>query len=322
MAHIKKIFKIILNWFGFHISNNIVHMNLISQRDTAINIIANGIEPQLDDGVVGVIFSRDRAMQLHALLTSYAVNVKNPAPLYVFYSTSDEPHAKSYNDVSRYFDNQQIDIKFIDHGGIFYKGLIDLLTEINSKKIFFLCDDDVFIRKIDFSILNMIDSSKHILSLRHSPNLKFSYTLNTKLQNPAFKNSDISSNLLDFAWFETQAEWSDPWSLDGHILPLSLVRSIAKTSRFDAPNSFENALKSYNSIYACKRGLCFNFSVILNLPLNQVQMEYVVKNGNIKTSFLLEKWNCGFMFDTTFLDSHVPLSLHEEHEPRFIKRNI
>src|SRR5829696_1488892 len=50
-------------------------------------------------GAEGVVFSMDRAMQLHALLVSYQSRVANPAPLHVLYRASSAAHQAAYDEV-------------------------------------------------------------------------------------------------------------------------------------------------------------------------------------------------------------------------------
>lgn len=320
MKYIKKLLKKILKFIGIYICNINTHLQLIYQRDSAIKQLATQIELDSNDGNVGIIFSRDRALQLYTLLSSYQKKVKNPIPLIVFYSTSTHRHSKSYLEIEKYFQDK-LRIDFVDHGGNFYDSLVDLLEKINCKKVFFLCDDNIFIKDVDLSIMDKINTQDYILSMRCSPYLKYSYTLNTKLHNPKLTKSEISDDLLKFSWFEAPGEWSYPWSIDGHIFSLPLVRSIILSSKFQAPNSFESVLTTFNSIYENKYGLCFKFSTILNLPINQVQVEYKIKHGDITTDFLLEKWVAGYAFETSIFDEYIPISVHEEFIPTFVKRN-
>ena len=98
------------------------------------------------------------------------------------------------------------------------------------------------------------------------------------------------------------------------------VLLISNCSDFKAPNSYEIALKAFNDIVISRKGLCFNESKILNLPINRVQNEVNNISGNISVDFLLDKWNQGYCLDTSILKGHVPLSVHEDHPVKFIKR--
>src|SRR5258705_11456418 len=55
----------------------------------------------------GIVFSKDRALQLHALLSSYFLYVKNPVRLYVLYKTSNERHDRSYEELKIQFREKQ-----------------------------------------------------------------------------------------------------------------------------------------------------------------------------------------------------------------------
>jgi hypothetical protein len=56
----------------------------------------------------GIVFSKDRAMQLHALLSSDFSYVKNPLPLYILYTFSNERHARSYEELKSIFGSKEV----------------------------------------------------------------------------------------------------------------------------------------------------------------------------------------------------------------------
>jgi hypothetical protein len=125
---------------------------------------------------------------------------------------------------------------------------------------------------------------------------------------------------FEFQWFESKNEWSDPWSVDGHMLSTAEVRVLTSISNFKAPNSYEGALKSFNDIINNRTGICFPRSIIVNIPINRVQEEVLNKSGSISTDFLLEQWQKGFAIDIKRFSKIIPTSTHEEHTIFFIKR--
>jgi hypothetical protein len=277
-------------------------------------------EIKLDHGLVGVVFSRDRALQLYTLLHSYYAKVKEPAPLYVVYRASTSEHLKSYDELITDLKAGGLNVIFIKELEGFRSTLLKVLYKINTKNLFFLVDDDVFIRETDLTVAIQIDPLCTILSLRHSPHLRRSYTANAELISPKFINAKEGDGLLKFAWFEQSLEWSDPWSVDGQILSTAEVRVLASISNFKAPNSFEQALKYFNSLCKSRYGLCFDESKIVNLPINRVQTEWSNRSGDISANYLLKCWNDGLMLDVRSLEKHIPLSPHEEHALGFVKR--
>ena len=296
------------------------YLQIISQRDEAISRLVKTEEIKLNHGLVGVVFSRDRALQLYTLLQTYYAKVKDPVPLYVVYSASSNAHLESYNEIYIALQLGACNITLIKEQEGFRTTLLKLLHEISSKNIFFLVDDNVFIRDTDLSVAKQIDPLCSILSLRHSPHLRRSYTANAELCLPKFMPAKEGLGLLKFNWFEQNFEWSDPWSLDGQVFSTAEVRVLASVSDFKAPNTFESALKSFNSLCKSRYGLCYNESKIVNLPINCVQTEVSNLSGDISTDYLLKCWNDGLTFDTLPLEKHIPRSTHEEHALGFVKR--
>lgn len=308
------------NYFGGVLLSKKIYQQIFVQRAHAVAELVAKEKAGLDQGLACVIFSKDRALQLYTLLHTYFARVKNPVPVYVIYSVSNEAHAQSYREVEAAFSGHVVGVNFVPDEDSFRDSLLAVLRQIHVTSIFFLVDDIIFIRPVDLSIATAIDPQRWILSLRHSPNLRRSYTANVSQQPPNFFPTEISSDLLAFNWFEQGHEWSDPWSVDGQILSTAEVRVLTRISQFKAPNSYEVALKTFNDIAKGRGGICFKESKILNLPINRVQSEINNFSGSVSTAFLLDQWNKGLMIDADMFDDHTPLAPHEEHLLRFRRR--
>ncbi len=297
-----------------------VHEQILAQRAGALAELVAAEAADLTPGIACIVFSKDRALQLHALLYSYFNRVANPAPVYVIYTASSQAHQKSYDELVDIFSGQTSPVHFIGEMSSFKQTLLSVLGYLQCRSVMFLVDDLIFIRDVDFAIASVADPTEVIVSLRHSPHLRRSYTADVPQRPPVFRESLLSSNLIEFNWFEQGNEWSDPWSVDGQVLSLAEVRVISRVSNFGAPNSYENCLKTFNDIVANRKGLCFRESIILNLPINRVQTEIANLSGNVSVDVLLEHWNRGLALDTSMFDEHIPISPHEEHLPRFVVR--
>ena len=188
---IKKLIKIMVDYFGYEIISKSLLWKKQQVASNAIKKISavyakrNGNK----NAIVGVIFSRDRALQLHALLKSYFLNATSPVRLVVFYSTSTRDHAKAYLTIKQTVRDQELNVNFIDHKGDFKDKLEAMLRRIKENKIFFLCDDDLFINKINFRQLNSIKTSNYIFSFRHSPNIKVNSKCPNRRKIDSYNNS-------------------------------------------------------------------------------------------------------------------------------------
>jgi hypothetical protein len=294
---------------------------LLVQRSRAVSELVELEDAELRPGISGVIFSKDRALQLFTLLRTYIECVENPAPLVVLYDASNEMHAAAYREVEAALaDDACISVEFVRELAGFRDSLLAVLRRTDTISIFFLVDDIVFIRPINFSIASGINPRRSILSFRHSPHLRRSYTANVSQLPPRLVPAKIGGELLEFQWFEQGNEWSNPWSVDGHVLSTAEIRVMARLSDFKGPNSFESALKSFDDFARNRRGLCYSESRILNLPINRVQDDVSNLSGNVSPDFLLEQWNKGLMLDTAMFAGHIPQAPHEEHVIRFKSR--
>lgn len=293
---------------------------LLLQRARAVRELSDLESVHLRSGLTGIVLSKDRALQLYALLQTYVRYTKNPVPLFVIYNASNEAHAKAYVEVEAAFRNSDLSLTFFFEKYSFRESLIDVLGMVNTKNIFFLVDDIIFIRPVNLDGASAMDPFKTILSLRHSPHLRFSYTSAVSQFPPEFSPAHGNPDSLIFRWFEKGNEWSDPWSLDGQVLSTAEVRVLSRLCNFRAPNTYEAALKSFGDIVRDRSGMCYVESKILNLPINRVQNEVENISGNVSTEFLLEQWNKGLMLDTSMFDAYVPKSTHEEHPVRFVMR--
>ncbi|MCH5719965.1 hypothetical protein [Niabella hibiscisoli] len=60
-----------------------------------------------NDEVLSIVFSKDRAMQLHAFIMSYLEQVRNFGKLVVLYKASTVDHQQSYIDLQHIFSSKK-----------------------------------------------------------------------------------------------------------------------------------------------------------------------------------------------------------------------
>ena len=312
--------RVFVDRVGGELLSKRAYKSLILQRDRAVIALREPLIANLRPGVTGVVFSRDRAHQLDLLLRSYARAVINPTKLYVIYSATTEAHLASYSSLENSVQEAGIEVSFIREVEDFQLTLLSTLEKIETRNVFFLVDDIVFLREVNLNYAREVNPLIEIFSLRHSPHLRRSYTSNQWQMPPSFSTCNDSSGLLKFDWFVQGNEWSDPWSLDGQVLSTAEVRTIATVSDFRGPNTFEAALKSFNSLCVGRIGSCFTESIIVNLPINRVQNEVTNLSGSVTPEYLLEKWCQGYIINADTLWGHVPQAPHEEHKLDFIIR--
>ena len=318
-----KIFTLFLNivrkithlFGGVLISKN-ESQRILQQRSRLVDEYLRLTNSNYESGLSGIVFSKDRALQLYAMLESYFKYVENPFPLIIIYNAIDEKHEKSYRDVAKLFSK----IKLVNDQQGFRNTLLSELDKINTTNLFFLTDDNIFLRKVNLKHASIINPRESVLSLRHSPRLSYNYTTQTNQKPPNFSSLEDNTGLLKFNWFEKNNQWSDPWSVDGHVYSTSEIQILSRISDFKAPNTYEAVLKTFGDLMINRCGLCYEKSIVLNMPINRVQDEVSNKSGEISIDFLLDKWNKGYKINTSIFENYVPKSTHEEHSIIFQKR--
>lgn len=268
-----------------------------------------------------IVFSKNRALQLHALLTTYYEKVAAPVPLYVLYQTTDLSHQKAYEEISSLFTDRQI--SFIKQGTdySFRKDLLSLLGSLTAEKVFFLVDDVLFIE--DFGIKDFVkfDNDKFVPTLRMGLNLKKCYTVQKEQPLPELMENVIDDkDKIVWKWNQGVHDWSYPVSLDGHFFSTQEITAMIQLLEFSAPNTLEDQLQKFRRFFSFRLGVAYKKSRIVNIPCNKVQEENKNLYGNIHQDFLLEQWQKGYQMDYQQLYGFNNTSAHQEIIFDFIKR--
>lgn len=277
-------------------------------RRGAFRLLRAGLPRAGVRGAVGVVFSKDRPMQLHALLASYFAKAKNPWPLSVLYTTSSAGFAAAYDEVVQAFRDRPVTFRC---ERAFRPDLLALLGGPAVDRVFFLVDDIVFVDEVDLAAFADVDTDRVVPSLRLGTNIRRRY--DTEIPPPHFV-----AGLTDAAgrrywrWRDGILDWGYPMSVDGNLFAAGEVRLMARLSGFVAPNSFEAALTSFAECFADRYGACYPRSKIVNIPWNRVQEEHANRAGDVSERYLLEKWCEGWEIDCEKLFGIVNESVHQE----------
>ncbi|MFA7347217.1 MAG: hypothetical protein WCZ86_05615 [Desulfurivibrionaceae bacterium] len=275
-----------------------------------------------NDTIACVVFSKDRAMQLHAFLTSFQEKVTPSITAHVLYHTSNKDHRQSYDDLQQLHRGLPVLFHRQTNNTSFRNDLISLLTDFHESKIVFFVDDIVVTESIDLNDLLRHHSDKFVPSLRMGLNIKRNYTINTPQPLPDFQNGQTSEpGKIMWPWSSGILDWGYPLSVDGHIFSRQELLAMIKLIHFSAPNTLEDALQSFNPLFTNRLGIAYAKSKIMNIPCNKVQEENKNISGNIHQDLLLKKWKDGFAIDLKNIYGYTNASPHEEIDIRFIRRN-
>lgn len=258
-----------------------------------------------------IVFSKDRALQLHALLSSCMEKITPRIPFHVLYYGSTSAHQKAYEEVRELFSHTTIAFVQQDSGNSFRNNLIALLQSIRSEKMFFLVDDIVFTEDFDVQDFAQCDTDKFVQTLRMGLNLKKCYTIQKEQLLPEVISGTTKDTIM-WRWDEGLYDWAYPLSVDGHFFSTHEMATMIQLLDFSAPNTLEDQLQKFRRFFLFRMGVCYRKSKIVNIPCNKVQTENKNLCGDMHQDYLLEQWQQGYQMDFRSLYGFANESAHQE----------
>jgi hypothetical protein len=256
-----------------------------------------------------VIFSKDRPIQLNALLESFYKNCTDDIRFIVLFKYSDEKFRTAYNELSQIYFEKKI---ILVEENNFRVDLLNILSNINSKYLFFLVDDIIFKSQFTFNnYLSLNNRDKYILSLRLGNNLNFSFTKSKPQKLPNF---EIVDDFFSWNFRKSELDWAYTFSVDGNLYITNQIKLMSSLVDFNGPNSYESNMNFYRILFYLKRGLCFKKSKLVNVSLNRVQDEILNLSGNYNIDELCKIWSNNLKIDVTKFSDIENESAHIEVE--------
>lgn len=287
------------------------------QRRALLNLAVDGTTSASTKGVECVVFSKDRPMQLHALLSSYYAMAADAVPVHVLYRASDARYESAYRQVERIFLARGV--RFVPQTN-FRENVLEMLDGLRTDKVMFLVDDILFVEPFRFADLASWDSARYIPSLRLGKNLSYCYTVQRRQRLPQFLNESTGDAMI-WRWAEGEHDWGYPMSLDGHVFSLDEIRVMALASEFSSPNTLEVALTDFNDCVSDRLGVCYAKSRIVNVPSNRVQNDNDNIHMGVDPRYLLEQWEAGYQLDYERLFGMSNTAAHEEIVLPLVRRS-
>jgi len=239
---------------------------------------------------VGVLFSRDRALQLHALLQSWFAQVQGEARLVVLWTASSATHAQSYRELQQLWQGRVEWVREAD----FRSDLLSILAAAQETHLFFLTDDAVVLRPFRLSQLLLPDPDRRIASLTHGPELDWCFIAQRPQAVPALEA--VREDLLSWRWQDGEPglDWAFLLSVDGKFFALAEMRLLVSHLPFTSPNTLEMGLQTYLPLFIGRRGVCLGHASLVNIPCNTVQQDYANHETALHTADeLLRHWQAG-----------------------------
>jgi len=224
--------------------------------------------------VVCLIYSKDRAMQLEAVIESFFANCINCVDVQVLYKTSNSSHQRQYDQLRERFRN----VKF--HKEYDFRG--QTISILNSYQYFLLVvDDTLFVNKFSLcDVLQCLKDNRNVIgfSLRLGRNINYCYPKSTSQVAPVFETLDIAGfqleqEILGYDWTRAEYDFGYPFEISSSVYAIQTLMPLLKKVDFHNPNTLEGVLaNSANRFGQCKKQLlCYGQSVAFCVPVNLVQ---------------------------------------------------
>ena len=152
-----------------------------------------------ENNLVGLIFTKDRAMQLRAATESFFLHCgdSEEIKLYVLYKASNQLHSRHYERLRKDFGS----VSFIEEAN-FREQMLNVISGV--EYVMFLVDDNLFVK--DFRLADVVKSLRDNddalgFSLRLGRNTGYCYAQNAGQALPAFQHA--GRGVFKYVW--TQA---------------------------------------------------------------------------------------------------------------------
>lgn len=250
----------------------------------------------LCNGMAGlIIFSKDRPLQLQALLESVELHIKGVHEVAVLCASSSTQFTNAYHTLARKFP----DVHWVyqdptQQRADFNSLLRNIVSHMSSSYIMFAVDDIIVIDAVD--ITECIDILQHTQAygcyLRLGKDTNYCYAYQSPMRIPALQHV----NREFYSWHIHGADkcWGYAHTVDMTLYPRRTVEEAVHMFGYSSPNLFESYWSS-KQIPAAAMGICYTTSRIINIPLNLVQKDFIHNNcahrysvGDLLNLFLQE----------------------------------
>lgn len=247
------------------------------------------------NSIAGIVFSKDRAMQLDAFLRSFFSHCMdaNRISLKVLYTGSSDIFLAQYRKLAAEYSMVEfilqnefkqdvlclLDIPTSFLGRFFFRK-----KAANSKKyVLFLVDDNIFVGDFSFSqIVEALDREEKALgfSLQLGENINYCYPLDISLCFPAHES--VFADIIRYSWPEAGEGLNYPLDVSSSVYRWSEMAMLLPSLAFSNPNILEAQMAARANYYRDTHPylLSYKQSVTFCNPVNKVQSIYGNKSGN------------------------------------------
>lgn len=264
---------------------------------------------------VGIIFSKDRAMQLDAVLQSLRLHCRdvNKLDVTVLYTTSNQIYEKQYLKLVE--EHPYVHFMKEHH----FKQ--QLLSSIASYPfVLFFVDDNLFVKP--FVIEDLSESlASHTdalgYSLRLGRNTRYCYSMDRFQNLPNVR--PIEKRFLKWNWTAGECDFGYPLEVSSSMYRKSDLIPLLTEANFSNPNTLESELARRAHKFAGLKNCMISHETSISFcnPINKVQQVYNNRaGGNAKYSIieLSRMFEQGNRIDVEKYSGFVPRACHQEVE--------
>jgi hypothetical protein len=292
--------------------------------------------------ILAVIFSKDRALQLHGNLASLRQRCaeSQSLPIVVIYKATTPEFARGYAELKKEFaDLLQVEWLEENH---FKQDLLrclvqpvqgGLLSRVFGRKprilheyVLFMVDDNLFVRRFSLSeALQDLGEHPNALgfSLRLGKNTVYCYSNRCEQPLPAF--TETTRGNLRYSWGGQVGDFGYPLEVSSSIYRTADVIKLLQNLPYSNPNRLEEGFSVSIRLFSSPRPelLCFQQSVAFCAPLNKVQTVLDNRSGSSE-QYSSEALNRMFLKNLRIaidkLHDFMPMSAHQEIELPLVER--
>jgi glycosyltransferase involved in cell wall biosynthesis len=263
--------------------------------------------------IAGIVFSKDRPLQLDGMLRSLRLNCEDLdlSTIHVLYTTSNPFFAAQYHVLA----SEHPDIEFVREAS-FKPDLIRLVE--GSSYVFFLVDDTLVVRpmSLDRTIQVLRDDPACLgFSFRLGRNTTRCYMLDRPQRLPEFDGRP--SGVLTFDWTKAEFDFGYPIEVSSSIYRSSDLLQLLVHLDYHNPNTLESVLAAQASSFRDTRPrlACYETSVAFSVPANTVQTAWrnrVGRDPGLSSESLGQAFARGSRLNLERYQGTVAIACHQE----------
>lgn len=261
-----------------------------------------------------IFFSKDRAMQLHACISSLKKHAQfyEYADCFVLYKS--DKYQYQYEILAEEFK----EVSFIRETNLTEQAY-NITAEYDA--IMFVVDDTLFYRDFNLAMcVHHLFTNPKVLgfSLRLGHNVTWSHIINKNIEHPSF--SKLVDNYFKFTWPGKDRDFGYPLEVSSSIYRTCDVRSFLKEVKGD-PGAIEGYLSQQKKHFrnTMPELLCFDKSVAFGVPVNIVRDKTRCPAGRdfpCATEKLAALFDEGKRIDVSAIPKEI-IGVHQEVEYKF-----